>query len=343
MRIHGMSSGLNYGQQILEGFKAFRMPGTPGGVALFRPDRNSRRFRHSSEVLGMPSVPMEMFVQACRAVVALNAGYVPPHESNGGLYVRPQLYGSSACIVPGAAQEYRFCVFVLPTSMPFGTRAQKALFIDNFDRAAPRGTGHAKVGGNYAPVVRYSEMAKNEGFSLTLHQDPVWHENVEEFGTCAFIGVRSGGQGGGDDDDVILVIPDSPCIIDSVTSESIQDIARRNKWKVEKRPIPYAELPEFSEVLGAGTGVTLVPIRSITRRRVTQQWHSSERLLLNENSETIQYIPDERPSGGPVYLKLLAQLRAIQVGEIPDEFGWRFEVRSEDRDLDSWNQVFRQA
>ena len=38
MRIHGLAPGLNYGQQAFEGLKAFRMPGNPGGIALFRPD-----------------------------------------------------------------------------------------------------------------------------------------------------------------------------------------------------------------------------------------------------------------------------------------------------------------
>lgn len=30
----------NYGQQAFERFKAFRIPGRPGGIAIFRPERN---------------------------------------------------------------------------------------------------------------------------------------------------------------------------------------------------------------------------------------------------------------------------------------------------------------
>lgn len=336
MRIHGMAPALNYGQQALEGFKAFRMPGKPGGIALFRPDRNAMRFQHSVEVLSMPSVPVDMFLGACRAAVALNAGYVPPHESGGALYVRPQLYGSSAHLGLTTSDEYTFCVFAVPTGVYDGTQPVKALILDDFDRAAPKGTGHAKVGGNYAPVLRWSDQARTEGFGVTLHLDSERHEEVDEFSTCAFIGVRSHGGG---DDDVTLVVPDSPCVIDSVTSDSMQHIARSFGWKVEKRPIRYTELPAFSEVLGAGTAVALVPIRSITRR-TAGRLPACPRLRVDAESETVMYLPDEQHSGGPVYLKLLAQLRAIQLGKVQDEFGWRFEVRAEDQEVDRWNEHF---
>lgn len=334
MRIHGMSPALNYGQQALEGLKAFRMPGKPGSIALFRPDRNAMRFQHSGAVLSMPSVPVNMFLRACRAVVALNAGYVPPYESGGALYVRPQLYGSSAQLGLNPPDEYTFCVFVVPTGVYLGMQAVKALIVDDFDRAAPKGTGHAKVGGNYAPVLRWSDQARTEGFGVTLHLDSVRHEEVDEFSTCAFIGVRSHGGG----DDVTLVVPDSPCVIDSVTSDSMQHIARSFGWKVEKRPVRYTELPAFSEVLGAGTAVALVPIRSITRRRTTARLPAGPRLRVDAESETVAYLPDEQHSGGPVYLKLLAQLRAIQLGKVEDEFGWRFEVRAEDQEVDGGNE-----
>lgn len=346
MRIHGLAPALNYGQQALEGLKAYRMPGNPGGIALFRPDRNAVRMQHSAEVLAMPSVPTEMFVQACRAAVALNAAFVPPHESGGALYVRPQLYGSSARFIPAAPDEYTFCVFVLPTTESEGSSPINALILDDFDRAAPKGTGHAKVGGNYGPVLRWSAWAKAEGFGATLHLDSARHEEVDEFSKCAFLGVRSHDGRDGDDNKVTLVAPDSPCVIDSVTSASVQDLARHFGWTVEKRAVPYLELPSFTEVLGAGTGLALLPIRSITRRHTARpSLLTGSRVRVDidvtangesesnseSQTETITYLPDEQHRGGPVYHKLLARLRAIQRGTVPDEFGWRFVVRAEDR------------
>ncbi|KJZ71632.1 hypothetical protein HIM_08944 [Hirsutella minnesotensis 3608] len=66
---------------------------------------------------------------------------------------------------------------------------------------------------------------------------------------------------------VTPIVPDSKCAIDSITSDSVQQIGRSFGWTVEKRPIKYTELPYFCEVVGTGTAVGLVPIRSITRRR----------------------------------------------------------------------------
>lgn len=61
--------------------------------------------------------------------------------------------------------------FVIPTGVYHGTHPIDALILDDFDRAAPNGTGSAKVGGNYAPVFRHAEKAKSMGYGITLHLD----------------------------------------------------------------------------------------------------------------------------------------------------------------------------
>ncbi|KAG6040887.1 hypothetical protein E4U41_006735, partial [Claviceps citrina] len=266
MRIHGMAPALNYGQQAYEGLKAFRGPGD-GTISIFRPERNAARLRHSAQVVSMPEVPDQLFLRACRAAVALNAEFVPPHETGAALYIRPQLYGSSAQLGLDPPEEYTFCVFVVPTGVYHGSRPVRALILDEFDRTAPRGTGHAKVGGNYAPVLRWSGRAREEGYGITLHLDSARHEEIDEFSTSGFIGVKmaegaaagagagaDGADGGGG---VTLVVPDSSCVIDSVTSDTVQHIARSFGWTVEKRPVLYSELPSFAEVLAAGTAAAL--------------------------------------------------------------------------------------
>jgi hypothetical protein len=44
-----------------------------------------------------------------------------------------------------------------------------------FDRAAPRGTGAVKAGGNYAADLLPLKLAKAEGFGTTLYLDCVEH------------------------------------------------------------------------------------------------------------------------------------------------------------------------
>ncbi|KAL2208368.1 branched-chain-amino-acid aminotransferase [Sarocladium strictum] len=323
MRIHGMAPALNYGQQAYEGLKAFRLPGD-NAISIFRPDRNAARMQHSADVVSMPRVPVDMFVEAVKAAVALNAEFVPPHETGAAMYIRPQMYGSSAQLGLTAPEEYTFCVFVLPTGVYHGTHPVKALILDDFDRTAPKGTGNAKVGGNYAPVLRWSDGASKQGFGITLHLDSARHEEIDEFSTSGFIGVKRKS-----DDDITMVVPDSNCVIDSVTSDSIQEIARSYGWKVEKRVIKYAELPEFTEVMAAGTAAALVPIRSITRR-ASKGLPAGEKVTTTDEAEVVTYLPESQEEPGEFCVKLLGHLKGIQVGKEKDQFGWRFAVEEKD-------------
>ncbi|KAH7382999.1 branched-chain amino acid aminotransferase [Cadophora sp. MPI-SDFR-AT-0126] len=331
LRIHGLSPGLNYGQHAFEGLKAFRMAGTPSRITIFRPDRHAFRLQHSANVIDLPAVPKEMFVQACRAAVALNAEYVPPHESGCAMYIRPLLFTSGPMFIPSSPDSCTFCVYVFPTSSGVPpTKPVKALILDEFDRAAPRGVGHAKVGGNYAGVVRWTGQAKSQGFGITLHLDSAKHEEVDEFSSYGFLGVLCPRE---DISDVTIVVPDSPCAIKSVTSDSVQHLARSWGWKVEKRPVPYTELPNFSEVIGAGTAVGLVAIRSITRKGIESRaaLPPHARVLSNsEDSEMVVYMSDDQRAGGPICLKLIEALRDVQFGKVADDFGWCYEIQAND-------------
>jgi branched-chain amino acid aminotransferase len=237
IRIHGMAPALNYGQQAFEGLKAFRHPGSPGSIAVFRPDRNSARMQRSAEFISVPPVPDSLFLDAVKAAVALNAEFVPPHETGAALYIRPQVYGSSAQLGLNPPEEYTFAVFVVPTGVYHGSHPVKSLILEDFDRSAPNGTGSAKLGGNYAPVLRWSELAMKQGFGITLHLDSKTHEEVDEFSTSGFIGALVDG------DKVTLVVPDSKCVITSVTSESVLDIAKAWGWGVERRSVSILAPP----------------------------------------------------------------------------------------------------
>lgn len=323
IRLHGMAPALNYGQQAYEGLKAFRLPGDKS-IAIFRPDKNALRLQHSAEFISIPPVPTDLFLEAVKAAVALNAEYVPPHETGAAMYIRPQVYGSSAQLGLSPPDEYTFAVYVLPTGVYHGTHPVKALIMDEFDRAAPNGTGSAKVGGNYAPVLRWSEKARQQGYGITLHLDSKKHEEVDEFSTSGFIGVLKDGE------KTTLVVPDSRSVIDSVTSDSVQEIGKSFGWGVEKRAIKYGELPKFTEVLAAGTAAALVPIRSITKRNSTALQGQERVSSAEDGDETITYIPESSEEPGDAWTKLITQLKAIQLGKVEDSFGWRFEVSEED-------------
>lgn len=260
---------------------------------------NASRMQHSASYISIPPVPTDHFLRCMRLAVALNAEYVPPHTTGSAMYIRPLLFGSSAQLGLQPPEEYTFCVYVMPTGVYHGVHPVNALILEDFDRAAPNGTGSAKVGGNYAPVLRHSDKARNEGYGITLHLDSATRTEIDEFSTSGFIGVKKNG------DSYTVVVPDSNAIIASVTSDSVCALASSFGFTVEKRSIKYEELSSFSEVMAAGTAAALVPIKSITMR---------------SRDDKFEYIKDDEP--GPVCMRFLKKLQGIQRGMEKDEFGW---------------------
>ncbi|KAI9782179.1 MAG: hypothetical protein M1816_001970 [Peltula sp. TS41687] len=289
LKIHGLAPGLNY---------AFRNPSSE--IHIFRPSSNASRMVHSASFISIPTVPEPHFLRCVHLAVALNAAFVPPHHTGAALYIRPLLFGSCAQLGLNPPDEYTFVVYVLPVGVYHGVHPVDALILEEFDRAAPEGTGSAKVGGNYAPVMRWSDRARDEGFGITLHLDSKTRSEVDEFSTSAFLGVRMEGE------EVTLVVPDCKNAIKSVTSDSCVRLARSFGWRTELRRVPYSDLPSFTEVIAAGTAAALVPIKSITMRS------KNDKFLYRDGSD----------EPGPAIVRLLTTLKEIQQGKIKDEFGW---------------------
>ena len=229
LRLHGMAPGLNYGQQCYEGLKAFRDP--TGNINIFRPNKNAERMQHSASYISIPEVPVDHFLACCQLAVGMNAAYVPPHETGAAMYVRPLLFGSSAQLGLNPPEEYTFCVYVIPTGVYHGVNPVDALILEQFDRAAPEGTGSAKIGGNYAPVLRWSEKAHKAGYGITLHLDSKTRSVIDEFSTSAFIGVKKDG------DKIKLVTSSSKNVIKSVTGDSVLKIGESFGWETESREV----------------------------------------------------------------------------------------------------------
>ena len=155
-------------------------------------------------------------------------------------------------------------------------------------------------------MLRHSDKARNKGFNITLHLDSKTRSEIDEFSTSGFLGVRKDG------DKTTVVVPDSKNVIKSVTSESACQIATDIfGYSVERRRIDYAELPEFKEIMAAGTAASLVPIKSIT---------------MQSRDDKFEYPINEKLDPGPVCGQLLSTLKGIQQGKVKDQFGWNFTV-----------------
>src|SRR4051794_35891004 len=68
------SAVLHYAQEIFEGLKAYKRD--DGGVNLFRPDANARRFRDSADRMAMAPLPEAMFLEAVEQLVRIDRAWI---------------------------------------------------------------------------------------------------------------------------------------------------------------------------------------------------------------------------------------------------------------------------
>ena len=170
---------LQYAQTIFEGMKAYTT--ADGRIVTFRPDLNGERMEQSAKRLEMPVFPKERFVEAVLKTIGANAAYVPPYGSGATLYVRPCMFGSNPVIGVKPADEYQFRVFTTPVGPYFkGGVKPLTIRVSDFDRAAPRGTGHIKAGLNYAMSLHAIVDAHKQGFDENMYLDAGTRTKVEE-------------------------------------------------------------------------------------------------------------------------------------------------------------------
>ena len=101
----------HYAQEVFEGLKAYRAP--DGSVQLFRPADNARRMADSCDRLCIPPVPEELFVEAVKALVKVDADWVP-NEPGTSLYIRPFVIATDASLGVHASHSYLFCIITGP-------------------------------------------------------------------------------------------------------------------------------------------------------------------------------------------------------------------------------------
>jgi branched-chain amino acid aminotransferase len=295
INIHMAATCLHYGQEAFEGMKAYR--GKDGKVRLFRWEENARRMQRSADGILMARVPVELFHEMVVKAVKLNEKYVPSYGHGAALYIRPLLIGTGVQVGVNPAKEYLFMVFVGPVGPYFkeGFNPVTMQIVRDFDRAAPLGTGHIKVGGNYAGSLFASERAKKEGYASVLFLEAKEKKYIDEAGPANFFGIKGN----------TYITPKSPSILPSITNMSLMQIVEDMGMKVERRPVAVEELETFDEAGACGTAAIISPIGKIVDR---------------ESGAT--YTFGDGKNAGPISTKLFKKLQGIQYGDEPDPHGW---------------------
>ena len=188
-----------------------------------------------------------------------------------------------------------FLVFVTPVGPYFkeGFHPVSVEIVKDYDRAAPLGTGHIKVGGNYAAGMRPANRAHKSGFASVLFLDALEKKYIDEAGPANFFGIKNN----------TYITPKSRSILPSITNMSLEQIATDIGMKVERRHVTLEELAGFEEAGACGTAAIISPIKKIVDR---------------DTGRVFEY-GDE---AGPMSTKLYRQLRGIQEGTVEDKHGW---------------------
>lgn len=282
---------LQYAQTCFEGLKAYTT--VDGKIVCFRPDLNAQRMADSCRRLKMPVFPEDRFVDAVLQTVKANAQWVPPYGSGASLYLRPYMFGSDPIIGVKPANEFQFRMFATPVGPYFkGGVKPLTLRISDFDRAAPRGTGHVKAGLNYAMSLYPIVDAHEKGFDENVYLDSATRTYIEETGGANIIFVTKDGK---------LVTPKSDTILPSITRRSLMVVAKEYLgMEVEEREVPLTEISEFTECGLCGTAAVISPVGKIV-----------------DHGKEINFA-----GMGPVIQKLYDTLTGIQMGRIEGPEGW---------------------
>lgn len=291
---------IQYAQSVFEGLKAYTTK--DGRIVTFRPDLNAARMTQSAARMEMPILPDGMFIRAVEKVVRANADYIPPYGTGAALYLRPVMFATSPVLGVKPAQEYQFRLFASPVGPYFKNGVHPlTLKISDFDRAAPRGTGHVKAGLNYGMSLHAVVDAHRQGYDENIYLDPATHTYIEETGGANILFVT---------DDERIVTPKSDSILPSITKRSLCYVAEKYLgFKVENRPVRLDELKDFTECGLCGTAAVICPVGKIV-----------------DHGKFI-FFPSGMEKMGEVTKKLYDILVGIQMGTVEAPSGWIHEIK----------------
>lgn len=297
------STVIHYGQHCFEGFKAYTTKS--GDVQLFRPNLNAQRMANSASRLMMPPFPEDKFIAAAQAVVRANCAWIPPYGSGASFYLRPYMIGVGDQLGVHAAPEYIFSIYGCPVGPYFkGGMTPTRFVVTDYDRAAPHGTGAAKVGGNYGGSLLPGDEAHRAGYSDALYLDPATHTKIEEVGSANFFAITKDGK---------FITPKSPSILPSITKRSLIALAEeRLHLEVEETDIYIDQLDDIAEAGAMGTAAVISPIAGI-------QYHDTYHSFYSETEV------------GPMTKQLYDTLYGIQTGDVEAPEGWIYPVAMDDK------------
>ena len=262
------------------------------GLCEFRPMQSIG----SGHAMGWRAgVEFTMMEKSVKAEFSAAGRSFPPYGTGASFYLRPVMFGTTAGLGVKPSKDALLVVYGSPVGAYFkgGIKPMKVAIDREQDRAAPRGTGDIKAGGNYASSILSGEKAHDLGYANVMYLDAREHKYIEECGAANFFGIKDGKY----------ITPKSPSILPSITNMSLRQLAEDMGLKVEERPVPVDELDTFEEAGACGTAAVISPIESV--------YDLDTGKLVTYGKQV-----------GKTCLALYNKLQDIQYGRCEDKYGW---------------------
>jgi branched-chain amino acid aminotransferase len=295
----------HYGQEVFEGMKAYSQP--DGGVSLFRPDANAKRFAKSAARIALPEMPVEFFVQTVEELVKQEKSWVPK-KIGESLYLRPFLIATEVGLGVRPSNHATYVLIATPAAAYFNAAKAVTVWISTeYVRAALGGTGEAKCGGNYAASLLAQKQAAQEGCDQVVYIDAKERKWVEEMGGMNLYFIKGSGKGA-----TIMTPKLTGTLLPGITRDSILTLANDLGYKTEESMISIdqwrdgVKSGEITEIFACGTAAVISAVGAAKSTQGT--WQTG----------------DGKP--GVITNEIRAALLAIQHGTAADKHGWNKRV-----------------
>ena len=250
-KVHVLTHTLHYGNGAIEGTKAYKT--VDGRCAIFKLKEHTQRLLNSSKMTLM-NVPY--------TAEELNDAQVKLLQENelfDGAYIRPLVYLGYGvmglyhkdCPVHVSISAWEWGAYLGEEGLRKGVRVK----ITSVTRTPnTSGMGKAKAVANYLN----SQMAKFEavdaGYDEALLRDDQGY--IAEASGAAFFMVRDG----------VLISPPSDNTLESITQQTVIDLAKDMGITVERKRITREEVYIADEAFFTGTAAEVTPIREVDAR-----------------------------------------------------------------------------
>ncbi|MRI84002.1 MAG: branched chain amino acid aminotransferase [Nitratiruptor sp.] len=251
-KVHILTHTLHYGNGVFEGTRAYK---TQRGLAIFRLQDHTKRLLNSAKIVAIKVPYSQEELEEAQIELLRRNGF----DSN--VYIRPLVYLGYGVMglyhakapVNVAIAAWKWGAYLGEEGLERGIRVK----ISSFARNSVKSTmGKAKAVGNYLN----SQMAKYEALIAGYEEALLLDDEgfvAEGSGECLFI-VRDGR----------LITPPNDNSLESITQDTILQIAQAKGIPIERRRITRDEVYIADEAFFTGTAAEVTPIREVDGRTI---------------------------------------------------------------------------